>query len=137
MRFPVQQLTFSVAKKNNLTLGNITVNNKFELTISPNIVKNFNNKQIAQICRRAIDAYSLISTGKSSNTLYYFLVQAGNDRNYVMRSVNGNKDCIGYIKHKDLHLSFDQHIPEYIRIFCVQELKKQNIPFIYKRKRYN
>lgn len=137
MGFPIQQITFSVAKGNNLTLGNVTINNKLELTVSPNLVKKLNNKQIAQICRRAIDAYSLISTGKSRNTLYYFLVQAGNDRNYVMRSVNGNKDCIGYIKHKDLHLSFDQHIPEYIRIFCVQELKKQNIPFIYKRKRYN
>ena len=136
MKFSIQHFVFSV-EENNYTLGDVTINKNFELKVSSNLVKTLNDEQLALICRRAIDAYSIASTGRKSNTLYYFVVQAGVDRDYITRSAKGLKDCIGYIRHSNLRLSFEKHIPEYIRVFCVQELKKQKISFIYKRKRYN
>ena len=136
MKFSIQHFVFSV-EKDNYTLGDVTINKDFELKVSSNLVKILNDEQIALICRRAIDAYSIISTGKKSNTLYCFVVQSGVDRDYIIRSAKEFKECIGYIKHDNLRLSFEKHIPEYIRVFCVQELKKQNISFVYKRKRYN
>ena len=72
-----------------------------------------------------------------SENFYYFTVQLGNDQDLIIYYIDGKKNCIGYIKHKNSHLTFEQTVPEYIRIFCCQELKKQNISFNYNGKEYN
>lgn len=133
----IYNLNFAIARNNRHQIGTITINKSGELKVSPSVVKAFDPEQLAELSRRALDAYSLLLTGKVDRTLFSFSLRKGYDRFTVINTVKGKEKCIGYILNKNHHLNFESDVPSYIRCLCVQELKEKKIRFYYSGKYYN
>lgn len=133
----IYNFNFVIAKENKQQIGTVSINKDGELKISPSILKAFTDEEVAEIARRALNAYSILLTGKVDADLFSFTLRKSFDRHSIIYKVKGKKKFIGFLLDKNQHLVFEQDVPSYIRLLCVQSLKEQNVRFYYNGKFYN
>lgn len=133
----IYNLNSSIAKENRQQLGTVTVTKNGELKVSPNIVKTLTTDKLADLSRRALDAFSVLNTGKVDKGMFSFSFIPRYDRTSIIYFQMGNKRCIGYILKKNYHLNFESDVPACIRALCMKELNEKKIRYYYNGSYHN
>ena len=133
----IHNLNFAIMNKNKRQLGTVTVTKKGELKMTPNVGKSLTDEELVNISRRALDAFSLLTTGVVDKNMFHFSIAKGSDRNPITYYYMENRTYVGHILHKNHHLNFDKNVPSYMRLLCMRELDEKKVRYYYNGSYHN
>lgn len=129
--YQICNYNFAIALDGLGQLGTISISKKGELNVSPGITKALSDDEITEMSNRALMAYSILKTGKVTNSLFDFKITKGLDRYAVKQVMLGKEIFIGCILYKDKRLIFQDDVPEYIRNLCIKKLNDKHLTDFY------
>lgn len=121
-RIFIYNFNFAIARENRNQLGTVAISKNGELKLSPTISKSLSTCELVELCKRAMQAYVILTTGDPNIPMINFLLEKTTDRYHIIQKLLNKETCIGHILYKNKKLTFKGDVPEYIRYLCVEQL---------------